>query len=48
MGTFVPGIHAIQNGIALMNHPNWGRGNGIEIAIGDDDCNLQNTITVWL
>jgi hypothetical protein len=40
MSTFIPCIHAIENGIVLMNHPNWGRGNGIEIGISDDERNL--------
>ena len=36
MGAFVPSVHAIQNSILLVNHPDWGRSNRIEIGIGHD------------
>ena len=46
MRAFIPGIHLVQHGIALVNRKDRTLSKDIQFGIGNNRCNLDNTVIV--
>ena len=46
MGGFVPRIHRVEDGVWLMQHQHRAFGDGVEIAVGDDDGDFDDVISL--
>ncbi|MCY1241048.1 hypothetical protein D9M68_790170 [compost metagenome] len=48
MGAFVPVVHAIEHGIALVDHQHRAFSQDIELGVGNDDRNFDDAVGVRL
>ena len=46
MGTFVPGVHTVEDFIGLMNHEYRPFGQHIQVGVGDDGRDLNDPVAI--